>query len=167
MQYLGFSATCVRPPRQNKLLEDFLHVWGGNSGCIVKRGPVPANRPSIHTRPSATKRLYTTIMALCHRVKTSYWKVLYMSGVKIQVLLRNEAQYQQINPVPPWGPVPTRDSGTSCPSYPHASSASPTIVWLSPRWWAYFTTSWLRGLGPIPWRHVCSLNRRSNDTLEI
>ena len=52
-------------------------------------------------RPSTTKRPSATMMVLGHHVKTSDWKVSYMSGVEIHVLLRKEAQDKQIGPVPP------------------------------------------------------------------
>ena len=51
--------------------------------------------------PSTTKRPSTTMMVLGHHVKISDWKVSYMSGVEIHVLLRKEAQDKQIGPVPP------------------------------------------------------------------
>ena len=48
------------------------------------------------------------MVVLGHHVKISDWKVSYMSGMEIHVLLRKEAQYKQIGPVPPLGPVPPR-----------------------------------------------------------
>ena len=59
------------------------------------------NRPSTTMRPSAIKRPSATMVVLDHHVKTNDWKVSYMSGVEIHVLLRKEAQYKQIGPVPP------------------------------------------------------------------
>ena len=54
-----------------------------------------------HQEPSTTKRPSATMMVLGHHVKTNDWKVSYMSGVEIHVLLRKEAQDKQIGPVPP------------------------------------------------------------------
>ena len=79
-----------------------------NSCFTAKGGPGQANRPSTTMRPSTTKRPSTTMMVMGHHVKTSDWKVSYMSGVEMLVLLRREAQEKQIGPVPPWGPVPPR-----------------------------------------------------------
>ena len=67
----------------------------------MKGGPGQANRPSTTMRPSTTKRSSATMMVLGHHVKTNYWKVSYMSGMEIHVLLRKEAQDKQIGPVPP------------------------------------------------------------------
>ena len=52
-------------------------------------------------RPSTTKRPSATMMVLGYHVKTNDWKVFYMSGLEILVLLRKEVQDNQIGPVPP------------------------------------------------------------------
>ena len=73
---------------------------------LRKEAQYKQNRPSATISPSSTISPSATMVVLGHHVKISDWKVSYMSGVEIHVLLRKEAQYKQIGPLPPLAPVP-------------------------------------------------------------